>query len=128
MSKTANILRLLYLVAALIWLLHCYSIGPFANSKAVASPDFFPAYFLMPFAVVCFPIGTVLVLAVGYLVEIGFDAVSLKSPVVLMMQYLFLVLAGYLQWFVLLPWVLRRVRRRAKRDGLISSGSEETIN
>ena len=60
-----------------------------------------------------FPLGYVLATIVGFISSVLYNRFGVYAPdsfVVNLMAWTLLVVAGYIQWFILLPWAWRKFR------------------
>jgi hypothetical protein len=66
--------------------------------------------------VLTFPIGLLLSIAEGFVGRAVFNLLGLTATTTymsLVTTWLVYTVAGYVQWFVLLPWVIRRLRAKS---------------
>jgi hypothetical protein len=109
-----NVLRIAYVATAVLWAMHCYGVEPFAG-VAIKQTQHFQAYLLMPVAVVCFPIAMIVMALLGALFEVVFQVLGLTKGQAVLASYSIAAAAGYIQWFIVVPWIWRKRKNRVEK-------------
>jgi hypothetical protein len=104
-----NVLRIAYVAAAVLWAMHCYGVEPFAG-VVIKQTQYFQAYLLMPVTVVCFPIAMIVIALLGAFFEGVFQVLGLTKVQSVVASYSIAAAAGYVQWFIVAPWIWRKRR------------------
>ena len=94
-----------------IWFVACLLALLFAFvQRDIHDADIAFAYFMI---FLTFPIGYVLAAGAGVVLSYLYDAYGIVAPagfVPNLLAWLLFVVFGFLQWFILLPWLLRKFR------------------
>jgi hypothetical protein len=102
-----------WLVRALaaLWMLLCFSVLVFAwVQRSIHDTDIAFAYLML---FLTFPSGYILAAVIGFLFYAFYEAWGIVVPggfINNLVAWLMLVVVGYLQWIILIPWCFRRLR------------------
>ncbi len=117
LALTAKVSWLLFAIGILLFTLHLYD-----GTPATRDAELILLYGMMALS---FPASQVVALilgAIGYLSEMWGESLSIPSNyLTLVAEWLVFLGVGYLQWFVLLPWLWRRWKSRRVKPASPSS-------
>ena len=103
-------------VLSVLWLAACIAVLVFAFMRRdIRDTDIAVAWFMIYLA---FPIGYGLTALLSFLFMLLYESFGLVVPggfVFNLLSWLVFVTCGYFQWFMLVPWAYRRVRKSSNR-------------
>lgn len=111
MLMNSNLDRFALRISLLIWFVACVLVLVFAFvQRKIDDTDIAFTYFML---YLTFPVGYLLAAIAGFVLFSLHDAYGIVAPggfIPNLVAWVLFVVVGYLQWFVLLPWLVRRFR------------------